>query len=128
MKKAPLFILAVIYMFASTGISVRIHYCGKTVADIMVLPGAGSCCCDEAEEESGCCHDESNYLIIKSEQLANSGNAAIAGFPGFAAITWISSFAMPPSAEPSHLQQPPGGPPPLPAPLFILNHSFIFYG
>ncbi len=53
----------------STGFTLAKHFCGETLAHISLSDEAKTCCGDEEEMPSDCCHDEFNQLLLDNSQL-----------------------------------------------------------
>lgn len=77
MKKFILSILASLYLLASSGTAVQLHYCmGKMVDWSLAHTSSASCNqCGMDKQESGnnCCKDEQKYIKSVDDQKAGSG-------------------------------------------------------
>lgn len=73
MKKLLVAILAILYISASFGATVHIHYCMGKLAD-WGLTHKNSATCDKcgmtqsAQKNNGCCNDENKFLKNTSDQ------------------------------------------------------------
>jgi hypothetical protein len=66
-----------IILFASTGVTVGFHFCGKLLQDVALF-GKTKPCCGGMEMPSGCCHDE--RLEIKSDVCNTAQLTSNVGF------------------------------------------------
>ena len=80
MRKFTSILAALLILVASTGMTVALHYCGKSIQDVAVF-GKGKPCCGGMEMPSGCCHDEK--VEIKSDNFSIAQQIAHAGFVSF---------------------------------------------
>lgn len=68
----------VVYLVATTGIYVHMHYCGGDLANVGLFGTCGHDCCDDTEE-SDCCDSENIYISLEDEhRVVSSTDAPIA--------------------------------------------------
>lgn len=76
MKKVFSLIAACIILVSSTGTTIALHYCGRSLEDVAVF-GKAKPCCEGMEMPSGCCHDEKFQVksdTYKADQpVSNTG-------------------------------------------------------
>jgi hypothetical protein len=98
MKKILVSIIAALYLLASTGTAVELHYCmGKVVDWSFAHISSASCdqCGMEKQEEGNhCCKDEQKYVKSLDDQKSN---AASQEFSPLSAAAPTSTFHLPPS-------------------------------
>ncbi len=51
-----------VYLFSTIGMPVYLHYCGGKLEQVSYLVKANSCCGDDEDATSDCCHNENFYL------------------------------------------------------------------
>ena len=71
MKRLTASILSLVYLLASVGVMVNVHYCGDRVVDVE-LYSVAECCCGADQEEDNCCHEESHTFQLEDEQTFSS--------------------------------------------------------
>lgn len=62
----------IVYLVATTGIYVHMHYCGGDLADVGLFGTCGHDCCDDTEA-SDCCDSENIYISLEDEHRVVSG-------------------------------------------------------
>ena len=126
MKKFTVAILALIYLSASIGVTMHMHYCMGRVAGWGLSNNESKICSkcgmEKSEKNSGCCKDKHTFFKNSTDQkVTESSLQAIqlmaAGMP--ASFTEISSFGFPSVTE----ENPISHAPPLDhdIPIYILN-------
>ena len=128
MKKFLVTILAIIYLAASSGAMVNLHYCmGKLVSWSLSDKKDGICgsCGMQKAGHKGCCHDEQKLVKIEKDQKASetafkfldlSSGAIVISFTGLQPVYPSSVVTDNPY---------PHAPPRLGAvPIFVLNCNF----
>ena len=115
MKRILVSIIASLYLLASTGTAVELHYCmGKVVDWSFAHISSASCdqCgMDKQEDGNHCCKDEQKYVKSLDDQKSNTASQ---DFSPLSAAAPPSTFHLPPSTfEVSHLsyQGLPNAPP-----------------
>jgi hypothetical protein len=128
MKRFTAMFLTAIYLLASVGVAVNVHYCGGKVAFVKLYTGA-NCPCGDAMDEDGCCHDETVLFQLEDEQRSVSHkfefNSQWAG---------LQVLEVPLVHDP--LPEQPGNinlaffnlPPPPDLPVWLTNCSLTYYG
>lgn len=98
MKRILVSIIAALYLLASTGTAVELHYCmGKVVDWSFAHVSSASCdqCgMDKQEEGNHCCKDEQKYVKSLDDQKSNSASQ---DFSPLTAAAPASTFYLPPS-------------------------------
>jgi hypothetical protein len=64
-----------VYLMATTGIYVHMHYCGGDLANVGLFGTCGHDCCDDTEA-SECCDSENIYISLEDEHRVVSSTAA----------------------------------------------------
>ncbi len=59
------------YLLVSTGTSINIHYCGKTVQKISLFKNDEKSCCGSKIESNRCCHNKLVVFKIKDNHSSN---------------------------------------------------------
>lgn len=74
MKKSGAFFFAFLYLIASTGFSVQIHYCGDVVAEVAVISDLSdnSCSCDATDKLGSCCQEKSFEYKVNTKHLGQT--------------------------------------------------------
>lgn len=72
MKKFIVTILALIYLTATTGATVHLHYCMGELVELNLSPSetgkCGKCGMDKAPDvDNGCCKDEQNQVKVEND-------------------------------------------------------------
>jgi hypothetical protein len=86
MKNFVLSILAVLYMFSTTGATLQMHYCMGTLADWSIghdnSETCGRCGMEKTDEQAnGCCNDEETFIKNTADQ--KPGNLVVTSAPLF---------------------------------------------
>lgn len=123
--------LLFLYLVASIGLTISLHYCGGNLASLGFFE-TPTCCCDDVTEKKkdDCCKNENKSFKITTDQnqvafaekkiQCSSSflpvhtsyiNKAVALHPGI-----LISFTLPKPPDRSHL-----------LPVYKRNHSFLFY-
>lgn len=85
MKKFFALILTVVYMAASSGVVVNVHYCMGKMASVRVDNFSGNQCkCGMKTSAKGCCHNE-----VKVVKMTNLHKQSVAASYVFAPITLL---------------------------------------
>lgn len=121
-------LFSAIYVLSSIGLSVRVHYCGNNVAEIKVLPGAGSCCCDEMEEAADCCRDEATYIQVEADQIATHFDLQLQSPADDVLAHHENVQDLVANIESQIVHEEVDHPPPRGCPKYLLNQSLIIYG
>jgi hypothetical protein len=115
MKRILVSIIAALYLLASTGTAVELHYCMGEVVDWSFAHVSSASCdqcgMDKQEEGNHCCKDEQKYVKSLDDQKSNTASQA---FSPLSAAAPASTFHLQPSTfEVSHLsyQGLPNAPP-----------------
>ena len=69
MRQAISVLLLFSVLVSSTGFTLSKHFCGEELAHITVGNEQKTCCDDEEEMPSDCCHDEFDQLLLDDSQL-----------------------------------------------------------
>ena len=82
MKRISAFILILIYLVTSTGVTMHHHYCMGEMANSSILAdnkkNCGECGMEKKEnKENGCCTDEQQWVKIEDDQKANTSQLEI---------------------------------------------------
>ena len=98
MKRILVSIIASLYLLASTGTAVELHYCmGKMVDWSFAHISSASCdqCGMEKQEDGNhCCKDEQKYVKSLDDQKSNTASQ---DFSPLTAAALTSTFHLPPS-------------------------------
>lgn len=98
MKRTLVFLLAALYLLASTGTAVELHYCmGKVVDWSFAHISSASCnkCGMEKQEEGNhCCKDEQKYVKSLDDQKSNTASQDFSPLTA-AALTATSNLQPP---------------------------------
>lgn len=128
MKRFTAIFLTAIYLLASVGVAVNVHYCGEKVAFVKLYTGA-SCLCGDDLEEEGCCHDETVMFQLEDEQRSVSHNFEFNS--DWTALQIVEAPVVhdplpesPSNINPAYLD----GPPPPDLPVWLTNCSLTYYG
>lgn len=131
MKKILTAIVAVLYLFTSTGATLHLHYCMGELAqwnlgnqDAGVCPGCGM---DKKEsEKKGCCKDEARFLKNTNDQKAVESAFQLLVITG---TVLIPAYMVLPEVHISSLteEKPVSNPPPLNpgVAVYLLNRTFL---
>lgn len=132
MKRIVVLILALLYITASSGVAVSMHYCmghkaGASLALVNDDQHACKRCGMQKGKKGGCCHDEHKLIKTSDEQTLAS---KIAFKVVFADAILPSNYCdVRPVTFSRYAVQtvaPIDGPPPLPdLPLFLRNRSLL---
>lgn len=68
MKKAATILFAFIYLQASVGVAINVHYCMGQLANAGVFVDSKGCVCEDFEQEGDCCDDESYFYQLDDNQ------------------------------------------------------------
>jgi len=81
MKKIIVFIVALFYLFASTGATVNLHYCMGKLITWGLLKGDGDKC-DKCgmKKNDGCCKDEHKFVKNNFDQKATESSIEVIKF------------------------------------------------
>ena len=94
MKKAAVFILAILYFAISSGMIVNLHYCMNrfTSADFNLTADKNLCdkCGMDKTTSHGCCHDEIKLVKLQDDQ--NRASAVLFDFSGIQSLAIIPSL------------------------------------
>jgi len=72
--------LLFIYLFASAGVQVKIHYCGKRISSVKVFAVEETkCCCKKKNVKSKCCSEKE--FQVKLNEAQNIASAEIVSNP-----------------------------------------------
>ena len=71
MKRSASLILSLVYLLASVGVMVNVHYCGGKVMDVKLFSAVESCCGDEEPKSLKCCHEENLVFQLDDEQTVS---------------------------------------------------------
>ncbi|MFL9483102.1 HYC_CC_PP family protein [Chitinophagaceae bacterium LWZ2-11] len=130
MKKLFVFILSIVYLTASNGATVHLHYCmGKAIAADFAKDEKKQCdkCGMTKKAKKGCCKDEQKEVKISQDQTAQAFAASInLNVPqDIQVIHYNLSYDA--YYTSGSIQHPRSHAPPLIAstPLFILNRSIL---
>lgn len=130
MKKSFLSILAFLYVFASTGATVNLHYCMGKLVDKDLWQDkqstCGKCGMDKSEKsDSDCCKDEHKQLKISNDHIP-----AVVSFQEIqlAAIIFPLSCIEAPALLPSSVteENPNSNAPPLGSGLALHKRNCVF--
>lgn len=76
MKKVIALILALVYITASSGVVLRVHYCMGKVSSVSVQSVKQNICkCGMNAEDSRCCHSE--FKVVKLNNLHNDISSSL---------------------------------------------------
>jgi hypothetical protein len=90
MKKFVVAILAVIYLFVSTGVAFNIHYCMGKVASVDFIQHSDKCNKCGMKIKGGCCKDEFKIVKLSDSHQLTAHETGI--FSPFAIIDNSKSF------------------------------------
>lgn len=130
MKRISVFILALVYITTSAGVTINMHYCMGELVEWGFFHNNDENCskCGMKETESeGCCEDEQKVPNIDKEQKIAATSYQLPLLTSSAltdtffelASVYVSSLKHPPSNAPQRWQN---------LPLFILNGVFRIWG
>ncbi|MCB0497673.1 MAG: hypothetical protein KDC79_16130 [Cyclobacteriaceae bacterium] len=68
MKRVFTILFVLLYLQASVGVTINLHYCMGGLADIKVFRESKGCVCEDFEKEGDCCDDESYYYHLDGQQ------------------------------------------------------------
>ena len=128
MKKVTVFILALLYITTSSGVTINMHYCMGKLVDLNFSHNKDQNCsnCGMKETESnGCCEDEKKFLKIDNAQKIADAAYQLPLFTSPALTNLFlefSSVSVPSIMEEHPLNNSPSRQQGLP--LFILNCVF----
>ena len=76
MKRISLFILAIIYLVATTGTSMNLHFCMGKLASWSLWANneneqCKKCGMEKDEKPNGCCRDEHKWIKMQDDQKAS---------------------------------------------------------
>ncbi|MBN8674594.1 MAG: hypothetical protein J0L56_10695 [Chitinophagales bacterium] len=128
MKKIFIFILAVVYLAASTGVIMQRHYCMNRLVGWSLSQQEDDMCSkcgmDKKDKKKGCCNDETIKVKISEDQ--QSGFTSIhfeSPVPPLVHDHFVNESLLPFSSLHQHIygHGPPGDPK---VPLFLRNNVF----
>ncbi len=67
MKKSSIILLAVFYLFVSSGLAMNFHFCGGKLKNISFLQDNEKGCCGSKKKSMGCCKNHSLVYKIKDK-------------------------------------------------------------
>lgn len=70
MLKIGRFLLVLLLIFTSMGVTVNKHFCGELLESIAINKKVDSCC-EGAEMPKGCCHDEQEDYALDQHQISS---------------------------------------------------------
>lgn len=127
LRKTASILIAFTYLMLSVGVGIAMHYCGDEVTSVGLYDTDG-CECGDESTDSGCCEDE--YLFFKADydqkpEVRIDAKKFSSDQNPFTVNTFADSYLIKlKQGQTVHYESPP----PLIRSLFLLNHSFIFYG
>jgi hypothetical protein len=72
--------LLFVYMFASAGVNVKVHYCGKRVSGVKIFSvEENKCCCKKKSPKANCCSEKE--FQIKLDETQNIASSEITPSP-----------------------------------------------
>lgn len=74
MKKFLLFILSIVYLTASTGATIHMHYCMDKLVSVNFQDDGSECisCGMSNQKDNGCCKDEHKQIKVDKEQTPST--------------------------------------------------------
>lgn len=127
MKKIAAILISFLYLFLSTGLVIRMHYCQDQLISVSIYGEAQKCCCAMADEESNCCTDKQVVVQMEQkDQLVLSNTPVLSDLLAILLnniIYELKTRVLSQQAETSCFELPP---PKVPA--WKLGCSFLFYG
>jgi hypothetical protein len=127
MQKIAVILISFLYLFLSTGLVIRIHYCQDQLISVSIYGEAQKCCCAVADEESNCCTDKQVVVQMEQEdQVVTSISPVLSDLQAIlinSLFPELKTQVLSHQAETSCFDLPP---PKVPA--WKLGCSFLFYG
>jgi hypothetical protein len=130
MRKIVSISLLSLYLLASVGLTLTVHYCGGDLASLTLFDKI-NCCCDEKGKADNCCKNEIKTIKISDDQIkteqqskliiSNELNPALYGPMHNFVAQFISSH----SFKATPLSKPPERFHIVPS--YKRNHCFLFY-
>ncbi len=68
MKKAVATLFSVLYLLVTAGLAVHVHYCSGEIASVQLFSETNSCCDDEEDCSTNCCHYSSLVFQLEEQQ------------------------------------------------------------
>jgi hypothetical protein len=127
MKKIAVILISFLYLFLSTGLVIRMHYCQDQLISVSFYGEAQKCCCALADEENNCCSDK--QVVVQMDQEDQLVPTSATFYSDLQAVkinsifSEIESPALNLQPETIRLDLPP---PKVPA--WKMGCSFLFYG
>lgn len=76
-KHILLTVTVLVYLFSTVGISFVSHYCGGELQEISVYVSPDNCCGEEEPEDDGCCHNETDHVMLLQDVMYSAGDISI---------------------------------------------------
>lgn len=133
MKKFLSITLLTLYLVASIGITITMHYCGDNLASLAISEKV-SCCCEKEiapTKKDDCCKNDFKQIKIKDEQIKAEFQVlekAPQQLPIFVAHFYSfekNNFTKLAKYTHTNLPKPPNISNEIP--VYKRNHSFLFY-
>jgi hypothetical protein len=68
-KRTALFLVTFLYLLASTGVAINVHYCGGKISSVKIgYTTKDGCSCGKKAKKRSCCADKTALLHIKDVQ------------------------------------------------------------
>lgn len=134
MRKTWAVILTFIYLSASVGVWINVHYCGGKVADVSLYSNHSDCgCADQkailccaAEHADSCCSDETLFFQLDVDQQTAKTTMELP--VDLMLFVLLQESYLADDAEDLFSDYPTLAPPLIRPPAFILNCSLTYYG
>lgn len=121
-------IFSFIYLLVTVGVPVDVHYCTGEVATVQVFSEANSCCDEDSDCSSNCCHSSSEVIQFEEQQTLLSNyrlNIDLPVAPKVASASIYSSGIF--ANEGESIVGQAFFPPPN-EPVWLLHCSLVYYG
>lgn len=121
----------VIYLFAISGLTVNVHYCGGELASVKLVwdtPKSTCGCTTNKKKDKDCCKDKQVVVKIKENYKSSSSLVALKSFPTklfvsvFCSFHWDAFSSEQPQLNSLYAHAPPDEPK---QELFLLNCAFL---
>ncbi len=106
MKKLVAFILSFVYLAASTGATVHMHYCMDKLVDWSLTHNdsgtCSNCGMDKEDAKEGCCKDEHKQIKLEADQKIADAAAALVHLALLSTTPGSHLFTFEPEASIAH--------------------------
>lgn len=127
MKKLATILFATLYLQASVGVAVNLHFCMGQLASTGFFVESKGCLCEDFEKEGKCCDDESYFYQLDDEQDLVKTTEIKAPIVAYV-LLYISLSDQTKEAKPKVNHELYDLPPPSKPPIWLIICSPTLYG